>query len=114
MPRRTLKTTVTTATAKALERKRKDDAYLLRTWREWRSAEVREALAGPDRVAVRRLLDACRRAVTWSDLKPAELLAPFADADPGTAAVARGVVAAYWGSMREAVGLAPFDDEIGF
>lgn len=104
-PRRTSK-----ATAEALARKRKEDSYLLKNWRNWNSERVGAALAGPDKVIVRRLLDTCKAAVLWTDLDPGALLAPFADTDPDTAFVARRIVSSYWGAMREAAGLPPFDD----
>lgn len=108
MPSRTL----TTATAKALEKRRKDDAYLLRNWREWHSEQVIAALAGPHKIIVRELLDACRAAILWTDLDPVALLAPFAAADPETTWIARRIVASFWGAMRENAGLVPFDDEL--
>lgn len=110
MPRRATKITTT----EVLERKREDAAYLLRNWREWHSEQVMAALAGPHKVAIRHLLDACRAAVFWTDLNAGALLEPFATTDPETTWIARRIVTSFRCAMRETAGLAPFDDEIEF
>lgn len=90
----------------------KDNAYLRRNWREWRSAEVQAALAGPHGVLVRQLLDRCRGAALWTDIQVDAWLAPFADTDRETEQLVRGIVHTYVSAMRETVGLPPFDDPL--
>jgi hypothetical protein len=69
----------------ALEHRRQDDTACLREWRRWRSEEVSRAIAGPHGAIIRTLIETCRAAPLWSDIEPAQVLAPFAGLGPGHA-----------------------------
>jgi hypothetical protein len=98
----------------ALEHRRQDDTACLREWRRWRSEEVARAIAGPHGAIIRTLIETCRAAPLWSDIEPAQVLAPFVGLDPDTHALARRIVSSFVAAKREATGLVPLDDPIPF
>jgi hypothetical protein len=100
--------------AEALDRRRRDDTLCLREWRRGRSEEVSKALSGPHNALVRALIKTCRAAPLWSNIDPAQLLAPFAGLDRDTYALARRIVSTFLANKRETVGLPPFDDPLPF
>jgi hypothetical protein len=96
----------------AEEKKRADDAYLLRAWKRYHAERLEEALAGVHRDVIARLL------VQLKDLRSARELVAAVSAmhwrsiDADVRATALALIDGAIVALRERQGLAPFDDPL--
>jgi hypothetical protein len=95
--------------AEVLAAKAEETGTCLKEWHRWRQGQVSKALAGPHGAAIADLLTRLKAATHWKD---ADGVADPQGLDPDTQFLARRLINDRIMQLREAAGLAPFDDEI--
>jgi hypothetical protein len=86
----------------------------IREWRAWRQQQVQDALTGPHGAEFAALLASLQGATRWQDIRTADPLSARCSADPDTRFLATRLINDRIAELRQAAGLAPFDDALPF